>query len=41
MDLNMEKEYFNGQMDPNMMAIILMMKEMDMVFSIGQMVKNI
>lgn len=37
----MEREYFNGQMDPNMMVIISMMKEKDMVFYIGQMVKNI
>lgn len=41
MELNMEKEFLNGQMDPNMMDIILMMKEKDMEFSIGQMVKNI
>lgn len=38
---SMGKEYFNGQMEENMMAIMLMMKERDMEFYNGLVDKNI
>lgn len=38
---SMGKEYFNGQMEGNMMVIMLMMKERDMEFYNGLVDKNI
>lgn len=41
MELKMEKEFLYGQMEENMMDTMLMMKEKDMEFYSGQVVKNI